>query len=44
MYLVEKIDNDGKINKSFTLDLKGMSLLLSMATPNKCSFKITKLT
>ncbi len=43
MYLVTKIENDGTRNPSFTLDIQGLSLLLGMATPNKCSFEIKRI-
>ena len=43
MFLVFKIDNDGVSHPSFTLSLEGLTTLLSMATPNVCSFQITKI-
>lgn len=42
-FLVTKIDKDGTKNASFVLDLQGLNMLLSMATPNKCSFEIAKI-
>lgn len=40
MYLVRKIEKDGTKRNPFTLDLEGVTKLLSMATPGKCSFEI----
>ena len=42
-FLVTKIDKDGTKHPSFLLDLQGLNMLLSTATPNKCSFEIAKI-
>lgn len=43
MFLVTKIENDGKKNPPFTLDAEGLATLMSMSTPGKCSFLIHRL-
>ena len=43
MYLVRRIEKNGTKCKPFTLDLEGVTKLLSMATPCKCSFEIEKI-
>ena len=42
MYTVEIIKEDGKAGKMFTIDLEGLTKLLSMATPLKVKFVIQK--
>jgi hypothetical protein len=43
MYLVIKIDKGGKQHPAFTVDLVGLTTLMSMATPNVCSFLIERI-
>lgn len=43
MYLVTKIENDGTENSPFIVDLAGLTTLMSMATPGKCSFTVKRI-
>lgn len=43
MYCVTKINKDGSQGKPFLLSLEGLNMLLSMATPYKCSFLIERI-
>lgn len=43
IYLVRKIDHDGKSYPYFTLDIDGVVKLLNMATPCKSKFEIEKI-
>jgi hypothetical protein len=43
MYLITKVDKDGTKHPSFTLDIQGLATLMGMATPNKCSFIVERI-
>lgn len=43
MYEIRKVDKDGTEHEPFILSLEGLNMLLNMATPFKCYFKIMKI-